>query len=243
MVRHASPTRAKPSIPSRIIGGFGELLITAGVLVGLFVVWQAFWTDVQGQQLAAEHNQQFEEAFGDPADGIGEPRYDEPPAESIGPDPWARLYVPRWDNLDTPIPIAEGVDRRNILDRNFAGHYEETALPGEIGNFSLAAHRQSYGKAFYGVHDLQMGDSLIVETDNAFYVYKITVNELIVRPTDVFVIAPNPLEPDQPADKRMMTLTTCHPLWSTAERWIVHAELDHWVDRNDGIPIELSEGV
>jgi len=224
---------------TRLLGVLGELLITAGVIVGLFVVWQVFWTDVEGSRAAASHIDSFEQSL---------PVSPEQPAvEQTGPPPtepapapgetFATMFVPRW-GADWQFPIAEGVARAGVLDAGFVGHYRATQMPGEIGNFALAGHRQSHAKPFYGVDRLETGDEIIVQTAQAWYVYRVT-ESYVVAPTDTDVLAPNPGDPTAEATERTITLTTCHPLWSTRERWIIHGVLDHWVDRADGQPAEL----
>ena len=235
--RHARTPR--PSVGAAIAGVLGELLITAGVLLALFVVWQLWWTDVEGARSANIAIEQFEETIPEVPDNTGTPRTDAPP-EALSPaegDVFGTLYVPDWGG-DYRMPIAHGVDRASVLDAGRVGHYPETAMPGQVGNFSVAGHRQTHGRPFYSIDSLAEGDSVIVQTAQAWYVYIITSHE-IVRPDQVEVIAPVPGDPGAEPSERMLTLTTCHPLWSIAERYIVHAELDHWIPLDDGQPAEL----
>jgi len=225
----------------RAVGVLGELLITAGVIVALFVVWQVFWTDVTGGREASAHIEAFAQEAPDSPEQPGTRQTGEPPVEPAreAGETFATMFVPRW-GPDWEWPIAEGVGRADVLDAGFTGHYPDTALPGEIGNFAVAGHRQSHGKPFFGVDSLEVGDPIIVQTAQAWYVYRVT-DSYVVLPTDTGVIAPNPLDPGAEATERMITLTTCHPLWSTRERWIIHGELDHWVDRAEGRPVEIIE--
>ncbi|WP_163541718.1 class E sortase [Occultella kanbiaonis] len=231
--------RRRPSIGSRILGGVGELLITAGVLLGLFVVWQLWWTDVEGEQQAASAVAELEETLPPVPQVAGTPRTDTPPVEEAAAEGevFATLFVPDW-GIDYAQPIAEGVDRPTVLDAGRVGHYSETAQAGQIGNFSVAGHRQTYGKPFYSIDTLEAGDQIIVRTAQAWYVYAVTTSD-IVRPDQVEVIAPVPGDPAAVATDAMLTLTTCHPLWSTRERYIVHAQLDHWIPLTDGVPAAL----
>src|SRR5699024_10297732 len=109
------------------------------------------------------------------------------------------------------------------------------------GNFSVAGHRNTYGRAFEEIASLEEGDAIVVETVEAFYVYEVT-ESLIVMPQDVEVIAPAPGQPGVEATERMLTLTACHPMYSARERYIVHAEFAYWTDRADGIPDALAIG-
>lgn len=235
------PARRRGSVGTTFLGAIGELLITAGVIVGLFVVWQVFWTDVEGSRAAANHIDSFEQALPESPEQPGEPQTGTPPEEPspAAGETFATMFVPRW-GADWEFPIAEGVGRVDVLDAGFVGHYPSTQLPGEIGNFALAGHRQSHAKPFYGVDRLETGDTIIVQTAQAWYVYRVT-DSLVVTPDRSDVLAPDPTDPTAEATERTITLTTCHPLWSTRERWIVHGVLDHWVDRADGRPAELIE--
>lgn len=239
--RRAAHARRKPSLGLRAVGVLGELLITAGVIVALFVVWQVFWTDVTGGRAASAHIETFTETLPESPEQPGTPQTGEPPTEPVpaAGDTFATMFVPQWGS-GWEFPIAEGVGRPDVLDAGYVGHYPDTQLPGEVGNFALAGHRQSYAKPFFGVDSLEVGDSIIVQTAQAWYVYKVT-ESYVVLPSRVEVLAPDPGNPGAEAVERTITLTTCHPLWSTRERWIIHGELDHWVDRSEGRPAEIIE--
>lgn len=237
--------RRRRSVGGAIAGGIGELLITAGVLLGLFVVWQIWWTDVEGMQEANEAIQNFEEDLPEAPDDVSaESDWQTGPAPSEpapgDTDVFATMYVPAWGE-DFQMPIAEGVGLDSVLNNGRVGHYPDTALPGQVGNFSVAGHRQTHGKPFYAINELEDGDEIIVRTRQAWYVYTVA-DHTIVTPDQVDVIAPVPGDPGAEPSQEMMTLTSCHPLWSIAERYIVHAELDHWIPLEAGHPAAL-EGV
>lgn len=113
-------------------------------------------------------------------------------------------------------------------------------MPGALGNFAISAHRTTYGKPFNRIAELKDGDYLIVQTKDAWFVYRMTSHE-IVKPTDVRVIAPMPNEPGADPDNHYITLTTCHPMFSAAERYVVHGVLEYWSPTGDGVPAELLE--
>ena len=243
---HRSASRYRPGRPgpaARVVGVLGELLLTAGALLGLFVVWQVWWTDVVAARQQGAVVAQIEKDYAAPAvKEAAQPRTDPPPtvapvAEGQG---FATLHVPRWGS-DYEVPVAEGVGLRAVLNTGAAGHYPGTAMPGDVGNFALAAHRQTHGAAFHDVDKLQPGDPIVVETADAWLVYRVT-EHYVVTPDEVDVIAPVPGEPGAQPTARTLTLTTCHPLWSVAERWITHGELSEWYPRAEGMPAELLEG-
>lgn len=227
-----------------LIGVVGELLITAGVLLFGYLGWQMWWTDVEGNRAQAA----VVEAGGWDAPlestNIVTPRRDAPPVIDE-PDyltTFASMRIPRWDGEPTRT-ITQGTDRPNVLNPLGVGHYEGTAMPGGVGNFSLAAHRTTYGKPFNRIEELQVGDPIVVWTQDTWYVYRVT-GSAIVLPSQVEVIAPVPNQPGvAPGENdRVITLTTCHPMYSARERFIVWGELDYWAPTSEGIPAEL-EGI
>ena len=122
------------------------------------------------------------------------------------------MYIPRFGD-DYVKPVAEGTDKATVLDTIGIGHYNGTAMPGDLGNFAVAAHRTTYGKPFNKIAELKKGDPLVVRTEDTWYVYKVTEYK-IVYPQNVEVIAPVPgVTKDQPMPdpkKRFITLTSCH---------------------------------
>lgn len=239
--------RRRGGLVSSLVGFVGELLITAGVFLGLFVVWQLWWTDVQAERI---HTEVLAELEWTPPpvpvdDGpLVSPEYrDDPPVMAEPPigEVFAQFYVPSW-GADYISPIAQGVDKATILDRLGIGHYPGTAMPGDLGNFAVAGHRTTYGKPFHLVADLREGDALVVRTEDTWYVYRMTSHE-IVWPSQVEVVSPVPgVKPGEPLPEltqRFITMTACHPMYSAAQRYIVHGELDYWSPVDEGTPAEL----
>ncbi len=236
-----------------VVGVVGELLITCGVLLFAFLGWQLWWTDVEGNRAQSDVVQELERApvptpTASQGPLIAAPRRDEAPpvmAEPAHAVTFATIQVPRWDG-EPERPISQGVDRKTVLDKLGVGHYPGTQMPGDVGNFAIAAHRTTYAKPFNRIEELQVGDPLIVRTatgdggpgTDVWYVFKVTSTE-VVYPRNTEVIAPVPGKPGAVATERMITLTTCHPMYSARQRFIVHGVLDYWAPVSDGIPAEL----
>ncbi|MFV0287778.1 MAG: class E sortase [Demequina sp.] len=247
------PAHVKPRRGITVLGVVGELLILAGVLLGLYVVWELFYTDVQGDRAQRDIVEELAWADADVVDGdIATSTTDtipddlkvtdeDPPAMEYPAytETFATMMVPRWGD-DYVRPVSEGDTRRDVLDPLGIGHYPDTALPGETGNFALSGHRTTYGKPFNRVDELQKGDYLVIQTADIWAVYHVTDWE-IVDPSAVEVIAPTPNDPSAGATSRFITLTTCHPEYSAAERWVVYGELDYWAPTGHGVPAELLE--
>lgn len=245
MTQHAVDAPA-PEAPARrerarrrvsVVGVLGELLITAGVLVLLFLGWQLWLNDIiVGAQEKTESVQQSQEW--NLQDGgaaySGDPL--EPPVHAAvsNAQRFGSLLVPRFGATYYP-GIAEGIGTNDVLNKNLIGHYPETALPGEIGNFALAAHRSAYGGFFHNLHQLHVGDHIFVETADGWYQYSFR-NLEYVRPTGVGVLDPVPQAPEVQATERVVTLTTCNPFFSTAERLIAYGAFDKFFPRDAALP-------
>lgn len=234
------------AIGLRIIGVIGEIMITLGVLLMLFLVWQLWWTDV----VADREQAAVVAALGwEDAPAISAPsahRTDAPPVDAaptkVG-EVFATLYVPRFGK-DYVKPIANGVDKYQVLDRLGVGHYPQTQMPGELGNFAIAGHRTTYGKPFTHIEKLVKGDVVIVRTEKTWYVYTVT-GHVIVQPNAIGVLSPVPTEgteivtPTEKLTGRYLTMTSCHPRYYALQRWVTHGELKYWMPVSAGTPDEL----
>jgi sortase A len=230
-----------------VVGVIGELLITAGVFVLLFLGWQLWLNDiiVGNQQQAAA--QSLDDKWNKtapkptpvptstPTKGPGTPVVDTPPGNA---QVFGILYVPRW-GVGWERPIGQGVGTADVLNKIGVGHYPSSQMPGEVGNFAIAAHRHAYGGGFQYVHELHVGDHIYVGTQSGWYEY--TFRDIqYVQPTQVNVIQPVPMEPGVAPVDRLITLTTCNPFFSTKERMISYGVFDTWYPRADGPPPEIA---
>ncbi|SMH49234.1 sortase A [Rathayibacter oskolensis] len=242
--------RARPRRRISFFGVVGELLITAGVLVLLFLGWQLWWNDavIAGQQTseAAELRQSWGDTETVPAPqptetaGEAPAGYGDPVVASVAAidTSFGNLYIPRYGD-GWVRTIAEGVDAAGVLDEGSIGHYPGTQMPGEIGNFALAAHRSAYGGGMHLIDELQLGDAIYIETADGWYTYRFR-NLEYVQPSDVQVIDPVPWTTDVAPTDRLITLTSCNPLYSTAERIIAYGVLESWQPRSAGAPAEIA---
>lgn len=209
---------------SRLVGVIGELLITAGLLVALFVVWQFWWTDVAADRAQASSVAALEDHF---ATGS-------PTASSVPDGAIAIVRIPRL-GTDYARPLVEGTTADELAQG--LGHYVGTAEPGEVGNFAVAGHRTTFGKPLSEIAELREGDRIVVETATGWTVYAVSSHQ-IVLPSQGEVIAPVPgdrTRTEKPT-KAVMTLTACHPKFSAKERYIVHADLVETRPRAEGAP-------
>src|SRR5699024_6905328 len=104
------------------------------------------------------------------------------------------FYIPRIgdDNYRT---VAEGVDLELVLNLMGVGLFPNSAMHGDVGNFSVAGHRVTYGKPFNQIAELRPGDEIIVQTKDGFYTYTFRIFDIIL-PDAVEVLSPVPDEPE-----------------------------------------------
>lgn len=219
---------------------FFDLLVTIGVIGFMFIAWQLWWTDIESYA----YQDKVIEKYQDPRVGkyhVADPRFDEPPVpETKGMDNiWGLVYIPRFDR-DT-FPIAEGVSIPKVLNVKGAGHYPDTVMPGQVGNFAFAGHRTTYGRPLHEIHELEKGHSIVVETDEYYYVYSVDSSH-IIDPDQIEVIAPVPGDKtfaEKPTERRI-TMTACHPLYSARERYITYGTFEYYTVKSEGIPPALA---
>lgn len=158
----------------------------------------------------------------------------EPPIIAIPAygESFAILHVPRFGK-DYSRVIAEGVNQ-DVLDspESGVGHVPKTQALGELGNFAIAGHRKNNGGTFRDIDKLQVNDVISIETKAGSYYYHFTSQE-IVKPTQVEVLLPVPNQPDAIATERVITIISCYPLYSSAERIIAHGVFDKFVPRHN----------
>ena len=234
----AAPRRYRVTFLSVI----GELLITIAVILGLCAVWQLYWTTYKVEGPRAQAVADFSSKH--PSNRtLGERHTDDPPEFTLNPaidELYGVIHVPSWNWMK--IPLGEGTTG-SVIDQGWAGHYKDTAQPGQVGNFSVAAHRRSYGNSFRFIDLLKDNDKVVVETDNVYLVYTYESNEIVPASdeTNIRVIAPVPgdLTFSKQPTERLMTMTTCNPEYGNSERFIVHLKLESWTPKSTGVPAEL----
>ncbi|GEJ99496.1 class E sortase [Streptomyces sp. 1-11] len=230
--RQARLRKASPGvIASRVIG---EVFITTGVLMLLFVTYQLWWTNVRAHAQAGSETHQLQDdwASGKRAPGVFAPGQG-----------FAILHIPK---LDVVAPIAEGVSNKNVLDKGMVGHYGEaplkTAMPdAKTGNFGLAAHRNTHGEPFRYINRLVPGDPVVVETQDEYFVYKVTSTLPVTPPSNTSVLNPVPKGSGFTGPGRYITLTTCTPEFTSKYRLIVWGKMIEERPRTKGKPDALIE--
>ncbi|MGH9062836.1 MAG: class E sortase [Acidimicrobiales bacterium] len=223
----------------------GRLLVGAGVLILLFVAYQLYGTNLSASrsQQALRHQLARELRASPPATapaspgGAGSeasgpgttattgsrgpeaagtaPTGDRSP--DVGPPPppqgdaLAIIKIPR---IEVDKAVVQGVAEGDL--RKGPGHYPGTSLPGQPGNAAIAGHRTTYGAPFFRLNELGPGDLILVTTEQGAFRYRVT-RSMVVSPSDVAVLGPT--------RGATLTLTTCNPRYSAAQRLVVQAAL------------------
>jgi sortase A len=211
----------------------GEVFITLGLLLFLFIAWQLWWTDVTANREQSVTIHALEKGFG--PSGLPQRGATDTVATltkvQFG-QAFAIMRIPRF-GADYARPVLQGTDHDTLTQG--IGHYPGTAFPGQVGNFAVAGHRTTYGKPFSDIELLQKGDVIVVETKSSYLVYAVD-RHVIVTPDQVQVIAPVPDDPGAHPSKAWLTMTACHPRYSANQRYVVFAKLVKRFSRASGLP-------
>jgi sortase A len=239
------------------IGLLGELLLTAGVILVLFLAWLLWWTNVESAATQSEAVKDFARQFNSVAaqrDGQGAQESPEAPLyedeadngrAATSPEPAVGaaigvLYVPRF-GADYSRPIVQGTGPA-VLDSLGIGHYEGTAMPGAAGNFAVAGHRQTHGAVLDNIDALVPGDRIYVQTRDGFYAY-VFRNSQIVLPAGTDVLLPVPMQPAATPTESYLTMTSCNPRFGSQERFVAYALLEQWRPAAAGPPADIAAQV
>lgn len=123
------------------------------------------------------------------------------------------LKIPK---IDLKVAVQEGTDMETL--KYAVGHFKETSMPGEDGNFAVAGHRAyTYNKFFSNLDKIQTGDSIEVLNNEGLHIYKVTSSE-VVEPQQVEVLESN-------LDEKSITLITCTPKFVGSHRLVIKGKL------------------
>ncbi|MFF3336712.1 class E sortase [Streptomyces sp. NPDC002888] len=215
---------ASPPAPRRrggriatAVSVFGELLITAGLVLGLFVVYSLWWTNVVADRAAHKQGDKVRDTWA----------HDSGPGALDTKNGIGFLHVPAMKNGEV---LVEKGTSSEILNDGVAGYYTEpvkATLPtsGKDGNFALAAHRDGHGAKFHNIDKLEMGDPIVFETKDKWYVYKVYAILPETSKYNVKVLTEVPKESGKKKPGHYITLTTCTPVYTSRYRYVVWGEL------------------
>ena len=218
----------------RVIGAIGRSFVTVGLLILLFVAYQLWGTGLYTSREQDRLRNEFTSALhghkppattstttttttaATPTAPTVTTTTSPPvvlPLLSSEGGPVAQIRIPRIGLDDI---VVQGISRDDL--RKGPGHYPDSPFPGQAGNAAIAGHRTTYGAPFGDLDQLENGDRIFVRTVQGSFTYVVFDPRHIVAPSDVSVLDPIP-------SKAVLTLTTCNPKYSAAQRLVVRAEL------------------
>jgi LPXTG-site transpeptidase (sortase) family protein len=221
------------------ISVLGEILITAGLILALFVVYSLWWTNViaDRHEKAAAQKVRQQWAQSTPSGG------DSAPKGLDTKDGIGFLHVPAMGK-HYEVLVKKGTST-SVLNEGVAGYYTgptPSALPwAKTGNFTLAAHRDGHGAKFHNIDKIKTGDPIVFESKDTWYVYKVYKILDQTSKYNVAVTDQVPKESGKTRPGRYITLTTCTPVYTSRYRYIVWGELvrTQKVDPQRTLPPEL----
>jgi sortase A len=229
----------------------GELLITLGVIVFLFIPYELWFTGLYTEHAQSQFKRQLAASWASPAPvaspapraSASTPGATSVPtasATAVAPivlpgNAIGIIRIPRL-GLNYGYAIVQGVSTDDL--KKGPGHYPGTADPGGLGNFVVSGHRTTYLAPFNGLGDLAQGDAIVIETRATYYTYRVTTIQTVL-PTDVAVILPVPGQPRATPTQALITLTTCTPKYSATHRLVVTGLLESALPKSAGLPPAL----
>lgn len=121
------------------------------------------------------------------------------------------------EKIDLKLPILPGASQDNM--KKAIGSLKGSASAGQVGNYSLAGHRNlTFGRNFNRLDELSQGDLIKISTGQDTFNYRIK-EKLYVKPSDIDVLKAN-------GKDKEITLITCHPLGSSKQRLIIKGTIE-----------------
>jgi len=190
-----------------------------GGFILLFVAWQLWGTAISQHHAQTQLKAEFDAAVrthhvpkataSGPTLVAASVKVPSPPDGSVV----ARLQIPAI-GLDQYVVAGTSADQLS----QGPGHYDGTAMPGQAGNVAIAGHRTTHGAPFNRLGQLVHGDRIILtDLSGQDFTYVVSGTPQAVSPNDVAVL-------NYFGDDRI-TLTTCTPEFSAAQRLIVVGQL------------------
>ena len=212
----------------------GAVIFAFGVLVLLFVAYQLWGTGISTRFHQEALRKQFDRELSiarhdrattttttaseptapttttttQPLSGVAAPTPGVAPPEG---QPVGTIVIP---SIGVNYVVVQGTNTRDL--QLGPGHYDNTPLPGQPGNAAIAGHRTTYLHPFYNLNELSPGQPIYVTTTQGRFEYDVS-QVLVVNPADLAVIGPTAVP--------TLTLTTCNPRFSAAQRLVVQATL------------------
>ena len=127
--------------------------------------------------------------------------------------PVGRIDIPK---IAIDMVVVQGDDESALAKG--PGHFPNTPMPCTVGDVAIAGHRTTFLHPFYNLNEMVPGDVIKLSTRTASCTYVVSQAPFAVLPSDTAVVADTP-------GQYTLTLSTCTPRGSAAERLIVKATM------------------
>ena len=162
------------------LDGLLDISLSIVLVVGMLLVWNQWWTNVEGAQANEARQAELHATFDDEivskpapfgvASDLGIPL-----DQLRGGQAFARVMIPALNQYeedhDWQFAAVRGVSNAALLGG--LGWYPQTQLPGANGNFVVAGHRDGRGAPFYHIDKLRPCDAIVVETATEWLTYRV----------------------------------------------------------------------
>lgn len=237
----------------------GELAMTLGALILLFVVYELYFTGIATMHAQDSLERTFKAQVRQAQGTAITPAPSASAVPALG-DGVAEMFAPALGSRSSwHFIVVEGTGESQLAKG--PGHYQypadlarqlgvakpgpggdtPSAFPGQVGNFVVSGHRTTHAHPFFDADRFSPGDAVVFETTTTWYVYRVTGTESVL-PSDVPVTYPVPDHPGAKATGRLLTLTTCNPRYSASHRLVIHAVLASSQPLSAGDPPALRTG-
>jgi len=194
----------------------GKTLISAGLLILLFVAYQLWGTGLAERQAQDNLKSQFATTTTQPVTTpTNAPTTTLAPVAPKKGDVVAQITI---ESINVDKFVIAGVGYKEL--EKGPGLFAGSPLPGQLGNVAIAGHRTTFGSPFSRLDELVKGDRIVLKTPQASFTYLVSAAPKIVKASDVDVIR------TVDDTKATLTLVTCHPKWTSKNRLIISAELE-----------------
>lgn len=210
----------------RTIGILGRVFVGAGMILLFYTAYLLWGTGVytkQEQKRAADQLARNPIVSQQNLESGNIPPARPPGGRAALGSPLFTLKIPKI-GLETV--IVQGIGREEL--KKGPGHFpscgeapsgecvSDAKYPGEGGNVAISGHRTTYGAPFFRLNELEEGDIIDFVSGRARYRYKFR-EQKIVDPVSGFATV-------EQHGRDEVTLTTCHPRFSAAQRLIVQGD-------------------
>ena len=124
------------------------------------------------------------------------------------------------ENIESPVVVIPSIgveEKINNISLDYGVLMENNSFNPNEGDVMLFGHRTLQGSPFLRLHELKIGDSILLEWPDS--------GELNYSVTDTFIVSPDyKIDTQEGGDN--IYLITCDPIGSTANRLIIQGELE-----------------